>query len=75
MNCPCCSRPEPLDIIPDGIWYEPLMNNPVGIAYRCACGTNRTLPWTSATTAQRIEAGLVQLSRDAENEIMMAPTR
>lgn len=70
LNCPCCSRPRPLNFVPDGIWYRPYTEIPTDIAYRCECGTNRSIPWAEATLSQRIEAGLVQASREYQSEMM-----
>jgi hypothetical protein len=68
--CPKCGLPEPLNLTPDGIWYKPFTGDPIGIAYRCACGTNRTLNWADSTKMQRIEAFLADMAKDKENEMV-----
>ena len=68
MTCPICLLPHPLNIVPDGIWYDPA-GVPVAISYRCTCGTNRSIPWADATHGQRIEAQLAQLTRDSKSEM------
>jgi len=71
MNyCPCCSRPEPLHIVPDGIWHDPMTDAPIAIAYRCSCGTNRSKLWEKATPGERIEANLAELTRDEYSKMM-----
>lgn len=75
MKCPCCQRPRPLDPVIDGIWYRPFTDIPTDIAYRCVCGSNRSIPWADATREQRQQAYLAQLSRDAASETMLAPAR
>jgi len=75
VRCPCCQSSRPLDPVIDGIWYRPFTDIPLDIAYRCECGSNRSIPWASATREQRRQAHLAELARDSGNEMMMAPGR
>lgn len=68
--CPRCGAPEPMNIVPDGIWYDPKTNAPLTIAYRCGCGTNRSRSWAEANHQERIDAHLAEMARDSKSEMM-----
>jgi hypothetical protein len=42
---------------------------PYLILWNCNCGSTRAVEWHKATEAQRAEARLIELSRDAGNEM------
>jgi hypothetical protein len=45
--------------------YEPIL-----ALYNCrACGSTLSIPWAETTVAQRIEAGLAQMTVDARSEM------
>jgi len=66
--CVCCGRAEPLDIPIIGV-QRGINEEPVLILWICVCKTTRAIRWEDATYGQRIEAGLVQLSREGHNEM------
>jgi hypothetical protein len=61
---PC---PHPVKRI-DGIYS--VRYAPRAVAWTCTiCLTSGGTPWADATTAQRVEAGLVEMARDSKSEV------
>lgn len=68
--CKCCGKPRPLDPPIIGIAYDTAMKEPVAIEYRCRCGEPCYIPWPAATDAEREQAYLAEMSREAASEVM-----
>ena len=68
MKC-SCGIPRPLNPAIIGIQYfdaEPKL-----ILWNCDCGSTRAIKWSESSRAQRAEAFLADLSRDAKSEMTM----
>jgi hypothetical protein len=63
--CPRCSS----TVIGQIIGVASIGNVPHHVQFNCSCGTTRGIAWAAATEGQRIEAGLVQMSRDSRSEM------
>ena len=65
MTCPCCSRPRLINPPIIGIQY--LFDEPKLILFNCECRTTLAIPWAKSTRAQRVDAFLADLARQAKN--------
>lgn len=68
MRC-SCGRPRPLTLPIVGI--QPGFGDiPQMILWNCVCKSTRAMPWPSATDAEREQAQLAEMSREAASEVM-----
>lgn len=70
--CTCCGSTVIGQIIGmmECIPVQPEMQWDAIILWNCSCSTTRGLPWRLASEEQRIEALLVQATRDSRSEVM-----
>lgn len=66
--CNCCGRTTN-KIVPIGVQYG-LDDAPALILWNCECGTTRAIRWHEASDAERHQAHLAEMSREA-SEMMM----